>query len=159
MKTQQTGFTLVELLVTLAIVVVLATWAIPSFRTTVRNNNVITCGNELITAVVLARSEAVNRASVAGVVPISGDFANGWRVLIDTTASTPTVLNNDDEVARTWPACPNMNLTVETTHPGEIRFNGSTISKIPSGSGSSFKSMSTVLERQPSRSAVAPPTR
>ncbi len=56
---QTKGFTLLELLITVALVAVLASFALPSFRATVQNNQLASCSNKLIAAVQLAKSEAV----------------------------------------------------------------------------------------------------
>jgi prepilin-type N-terminal cleavage/methylation domain-containing protein len=54
------GFTLMELMVTIAIAAILVGTAIPSFTSTITNNRLTTSANELVTALNLARSEAVN---------------------------------------------------------------------------------------------------
>ena len=41
------GFTLVELMVTIAVVAILATIAFPSFQSTLRSNRIATAGNEM----------------------------------------------------------------------------------------------------------------
>ncbi len=56
-----TGFTAVELLVTISIVAILGAIAIPAFGDFVVNNRAIGRINEFVTAVNYARSEAVNR--------------------------------------------------------------------------------------------------
>lgn len=56
------AFTLIELMVTLAVVAILATIAVPNMRTIIQNNRIMTQANNLLSDVNLARSEAVKRA-------------------------------------------------------------------------------------------------
>ena len=74
------GFTLIELLVTLAVAVILITVAVPNYQMFVMNNRMATQANDLITALNMARSEAVKRA--ANVTVCAGTncpgTANAW---------------------------------------------------------------------------------
>ena len=58
----QKGFSLVELLVVVAILGVLAGLAAPSFTSLIRSNRLTAAANDLLGAVALARSEALKRA-------------------------------------------------------------------------------------------------
>lgn len=58
-RTVENGFTLVELLVTISVVAILATVAVPSFNATIRSNRVVGAANELLTMLHYARSEAI----------------------------------------------------------------------------------------------------
>lgn len=55
------GFTLIELMITLAVVVVLVTIAIPSFRDLLARNELTTTTNAWVGAITAARAEAVKR--------------------------------------------------------------------------------------------------
>ena len=54
------GFTLLELLVTIALVAILASFAIPAFQSTVQSNRLLSCSNKLVAAVQFAKSEAIS---------------------------------------------------------------------------------------------------
>ncbi len=103
------GFTLVELMVTLAIVAIVLTIGVPSFQSVMRNNQLTTQINSLVGAIHLARSEAIKRGEgdAPGTDPdtkwvvicaaASGntcstttpktDWSNGWIVFLNRTSS------------------------------------------------------------------------
>ena len=88
---RQHGFTLVELIITMAIAAILMTVAVPSFTTTIKNNRLVTQANLLVASIGLARSEAVKLGRTATVC-VSSDQATctgetnwslGWMVWVD----------------------------------------------------------------------------
>ncbi|WP_019568118.1 GspH/FimT family pseudopilin [Thioalkalivibrio sp. ALMg13-2] len=79
--TRPHGFTLIELMVTIAVFAILASIAVPSFRFIIENNRVTTASNELTTAFNYARSEAVRRGLPVSVCPIGSDWDDGWQVV------------------------------------------------------------------------------
>ena len=74
------GFTLIELTVTLAIAAILAAIAMPSVATMMVGNRIRTSGTDLMSALLLARSEAIKRNAQVAVQPTSGNWAQGWTV-------------------------------------------------------------------------------
>ncbi len=83
------GFTLLELMVTLAIAAILATMAIPNFTEIITSNRLTTYNNELVAALNLARSEAVKRNQQVIVRKTGANWENGWRVFVDIDRSSP----------------------------------------------------------------------
>jgi len=91
------GFTLIELMVTLAIAVILMLAAIPSMTTYKRNAELTSATNILLSSINAARSEAMKRGMNAMVVPTSNgtDWNTGWIVFIYKYASGRTTYTYD----------------------------------------------------------------
>ena len=86
------GFTLLELMVAIAVLAILATVGVPSFRDLIQNNRVTTQTNELVTALSFARTEAVKRGRPVEVTV--SQAAPGWSatvVLAPGTADEDTL--------------------------------------------------------------------
>jgi type IV fimbrial biogenesis protein FimT len=92
-----TGFTIVELLVTLTVVGILAALAVPNMRPFIQNNRLTAASNDLLRSFQLARTEAIKRQQnvvvCASDVPTAtnptcsyGAF-KGWIVFQDTNAN------------------------------------------------------------------------
>ncbi len=78
------GFTLIELMVTMALVAVLLRIGIPSFVSFQRNSELTSAANGLLASVNSARTEAMKRNMNAGLVPTTGSsWGGGWTAFVD----------------------------------------------------------------------------
>lgn len=92
----RSGFTLIELMVTVALVAILLAVAVPSFTTYQRNAELTSFTNTLLSGINAARGEAIKRGMNAMVVPTDGvDWNNGWVVFVDVNRSGNYEANND----------------------------------------------------------------
>ena len=101
---RERGFTLVELLVTLAIAAILLGAALPSFRDMMTSNKIIAGVNDLVAAVHLAKNEATGRNASVNIDSLggAGDWSAGYRVYVDTDNSGDYAANIDTDI-RTIP--------------------------------------------------------
>ncbi len=82
------AFTLTELLVVLAIGAILAATAVPSLRDALVAQRLRAAGTDLVSSLLLARSEAIKRNANVTVQPLSGtSWADGWTVVSDAGAA------------------------------------------------------------------------
>ena len=89
---KQNGFTLIELMVTLAVIAIVASIAAPSFSDMMQDNRLTTSSNELLGGIAITRSEAIKRGERVVICQSStgtscgGSSANwhqGWIVFVD----------------------------------------------------------------------------
>ena len=87
----QSGFTLLELMLTLTIAGILAMIAIPSMNYALNNSRVKTASTETFISLLLARSEAITRNDDVILEPVdTADWMKGWKLKC-TTASAVCV--------------------------------------------------------------------
>lgn len=145
--TKKSGFSLVELLVTISIAAILLTLAAPSFTSFINKNRLATASDELITSLSYARSEALKRRSTttlcakssAGTLcdttGVSEDYATGWLVFLDcnnnnaydTTLVCDTngdgTLDSPDELLRLTEAVEgDITISGDAQHTANIQF-------------------------------------
>jgi len=105
-KTRAEGFTLIELVVTIAVMAIMAAIAFPSFSDTLRSNYVSTATNEILGSLALARSEAI-RSNANGAIcttangtTCGGDWNSGWLVWINTNGNNQVDAASGERVLR-----------------------------------------------------------
>lgn len=93
------GFTLVELIVTIAVAAILVSIAVPNFRVFVQNGRISTQTNELISDISYARSEAIksgaNASLCTSTVGAACDGGGNWTIgrLVWSDANNNNVLD------------------------------------------------------------------
>ncbi|MDJ0806801.1 MAG: GspH/FimT family pseudopilin [Gammaproteobacteria bacterium] len=80
---KQSGFTLVELMVTLLVAAILLVAGVPSFVEMLRSNRVASEANNMVTALNMARSEALKLGQQVTVARTGANWEDGWRVFSD----------------------------------------------------------------------------
>lgn len=83
-RTVAGGFTLIELMISIAVAVLMLTLGVPSFRNMILDNRLATEVNVVVAELNLARSEAIARNTLVIVKPLSGtEWHKGWRSFVD----------------------------------------------------------------------------
>ena len=145
------GFTLIELMVTIAIVGVFASIALPSFSSLIESNRISTATNELVSNLLFARSEALKRRNNVTICPsvtqhldnascaASSDFSTGWIVFLDCDANGVRDLgtiadcgeNDEEEIIKIGDAFSSIYMTNQSATQVSFGFSGR-ISGVPS---------------------------
>lgn len=135
------GFTLVELMVTLVLIMVLLALAAPSFATFQRNSELTSAANTMLSSLSAARSEAMKRGRNVTVAPEDGtNWASGWVVFVDADGSG--TLGSSETVLSREPALPSAITAVTGSAPEGFKapdggvyvmFNGSGYPRLTSG--------------------------
>ena len=169
MKTHS-GFTLIELVIVIALAALLTTLALPSFRAIIQNNRATTQANGLLSSLNLARSEAVKRgvrvtlcSSVDQATctdPPSADWATGWIIFADesnfgTKDAAETVLQVHEALADGAELRLAGGTNVQLLPSGQARAATTLRLELPECSGEQARTIGTELSGRSSVSATS----
>ncbi len=102
------GFTIVELMITIAVAAVILTLGVPSFQGLMERNQLTSNINRFISSLALARSEAIKRNQRVVLCPSNngddcsnaGGYDDGWIIFVDADNDN----NHDDNEELIWAA-------------------------------------------------------
>lgn len=142
------GFTLIELMVTIAVAAVLMAWAAPNFVEFRRNSALTSTTNTLMAALNSARSEAMKHSAFAMVVPQdNANWDTGWRVFVDKNLNQ-TFDAGTDQLVLEQMALPDFLLISGNGTAAEgspyVLYNGSGYSRTKNGA---FGALTFTIER------------
>ena len=116
------GFTVVELMVALAVAAILGTMGASGYGAIVGRTRVAGDANDLLSAIQLTRSEAAKRGRRVTLLPVRGDWAAGWTAFVDLDGNRQ-VDAGEPVLAVHAPLHRTTRVTANTT-PGYIAFAG-----------------------------------
>jgi type IV fimbrial biogenesis protein FimT len=119
----ESGFTLIEVMVSLAVLGILAALAAPSFSDAIKKYRVKAIKDDLIASMQMARTEAIRRGKAVGLIreiaaadcTVNGASWNcGWRIVIDASgdrAIDSTERNDPANILKVTTIPPGYNVT------------------------------------------------
>lgn len=127
------GFSILEMLVTIAIAGILLGFAMPSFRTIVGESEITATVNDFVFSLQTARSEAIKRAGPVALcrsgTPLAVDaacdgnsYTDGWIVYVDNDDSG-TLNNGDERVLQNEARSAAFTFTPTAAFANQIRFS------------------------------------
>lgn len=135
------GFTIIELMIAIAVAGVILTIGVPSFQGLMERNQLTTNINRFISSLALARSEAIKRNQRVVVCPSNdgddcntvGGYDTGWIIFADTNNDNSR--NADEELIWDGGQIPT-NMTLRGTSPYNSAIPYTASGRLVGGSGS-----------------------
>jgi len=126
-RARESGFSLVELAVTVAVVAIVAAIAFPNFQDVLRSNRVASASNELVASLSLARVEALRSPGGAGLCASANgtscgeDWNAGWMVWVNADSNDEPG-GTDDRVLKFVQGRGNLSVTADADD-GKLMFD------------------------------------
>ena len=119
---KQRGFTIIELMITLLLLGVMLTIAVPSFSSVFKQNRLAAQTNSILSSLNYARGQTINQNQVVDIEPITAgtNWTGGWKVRVNGAD-----IQFFEEVE---------NATLSLTHPGTSSGASTKISYLSDGS-------------------------
>jgi type IV fimbrial biogenesis protein FimT len=117
---RRAGFTVVELMVALAVAGILGTLGAASFGGVIGRTRVTGDSNDLLNAIELTRSEAAKRGRRVTMLPVRGDWAAGWTIFVDLDGNRQ--VDAGEPVIAMHPPLARTTRVIANTTPGYIAF-------------------------------------
>ena len=90
------GFTLIEIMISIAILTILVMVAVPSMTDLIRDQRVKNATFDVYASLTFARSEAIKRGAAVDIVPtLAADWGSGWQVQVQLNNAP---LKNQDAI-------------------------------------------------------------
>ena len=144
--TENTGFTLIELMAAIMIAAILISIGVPSFNSTIKSNRLLKERDNFLSALQFSRSSALNKNKRVilckrGLAPNeehcdnAGAWGSGWIVFIDNNGDS-NLTTADDEVLRYFEAMGNYSLAPDANDLSWIAFQSNgRIQTVGAGAG------------------------
>ncbi|GAA5317385.1 MAG: hypothetical protein AseanaTS_25900 [Candidatus Pelagadaptatus aseana] len=122
---KQRGFTLIELMVTVVVLAILVTVALPGFNTMIDNQRIQSTQRTMLSAINLARSEATHRNQTVTIASAGGaDWEDGISIYTDNDAGGNTAFTGADTLIKDISGAISDAVTVRTDGNAFISFQG-----------------------------------
>ncbi|MBK6322861.1 GspH/FimT family pseudopilin [Candidatus Aalborgicola defluviihabitans] len=133
MKTRPNGFTIIEVMITVAIMAILASLAMPSFSLMLVKRSVQSASQALVDDFRYTRTEALRRSKKVSICSLAANstsacsgapatWANGWMIFTDQDGATPgTYEPATEEIIRVQQPPPNIATIQQIATPANTR--------------------------------------
>ncbi|MFO1418814.1 MAG: GspH/FimT family pseudopilin [Methylotetracoccus sp.] len=136
----KSGFTLIEMMVTVAVAAILMSVGVPSFQQLIQSNRVTTQTNEFVAALNLARSEAIKRgtritickSSTSTSCAGSGGWQQGWIIFTDNN-NNAAADDGTGSILRVYGALSDVTLTGNTNVASYVSYVASGSTQLTGG--------------------------